>query len=234
VKAPPALSFSRVTDPAAPEMDALLAIYEQAIPAAERKSESAVRAMATSQDHVVEVAVDTSGVAGCSLLYVGRGLSLLEYLAVDANRRGSGVGAALFQRAASVAPPLLIEVESDREEVPDQALRARRIAFYRRLGCRRLDGLSFVLPLPGAEPALLLDLLVTGWVDPTISRSLLRKWLTAVYVGVYGCKSDDPSGSGPTQHCLRGMSPGRADLVSARTIMDQCGTMLHGLELRGA
>lgn len=185
-------AFSRVTSPAAHEMNGLLAIYEQAIPAGERKPEAAVRAMARSPDHVVEVATDASGVAGFSLLYVGRGLSLLEYLAVDPERRGSGVGAALFRRAANVASPILLEVESDREDTPDQALRSRRIAFYRRLGCRRIDGVSFDLPLPSVGPAPLLDILVARYDGAAVSRSLVRRWLTEMYVGVYGRSPDDP------------------------------------------
>ena len=185
-----ALRFARVTDPAAPEMEALLAIYEKAIPLHERKGEDAVRAMATSPDHRVEVAIDAGGVAGFSLVWVGTRVALLEYLAVDQGRRGSGLGAALFCRVAGASSPLLLEVEPDGEPGPDQAMRARRIGFYRRLGCRRVEGMAFQLPLPGAETTL--DLMVSGYPTATVGRPLLRRWLIDVYVGVYGCAADDP------------------------------------------
>ena len=83
-------------------------------------------------------------------------------------------------------------MEQDGEGVPDRAVRARRIAFYRRLGCRRVDGLAFILPLPSPGPALLLDLMVAGFAAAEVPHALLRRWLTEIYTGVYGCGADDP------------------------------------------
>jgi hypothetical protein len=109
--------------------------------------------------------------------------------------RNAGLGAAAF--AASLARvggrPLLVEVDSDREPSRDRELRARRKRFYRRCGCRVIDGLAYRLPLPGVGAPPEMDLLVhpNGDAAP-VSKERLRRWLEAVFVDVYAQRADDP------------------------------------------
>ena len=180
-------------DPRDPRFAGLIALYEESIPERERKPTAAIAAMTTSSSHRVTVACDGDVVTGFSLLYLGAALVLLEYLATDARVRGQGLGAMLYleMRAAAGARPLIVEVESDREDCADRDLRRRRIAFYRRLGCRRISGLDFVLPLEGAGPPPLLDLLVDGIPQSAIAGADLAHWLTEIYTEVYGCGQGD-------------------------------------------
>lgn len=189
-----AIAFATLTDPADPRFSSLLALYAAAIPARERKPAADVRDMAASPRHRVDVAYDRGALVGFTLLYLGERLALLEYMAVAEARRGGGLGAALYAAARRAAGPrpLLVEVESDREPVPDRALRARRIGFYRRLGCRRIDGIDYILPLPGDGPPPRLELLVDGIAGDAVAPATMSAWLGDIYAGVYGCPSDDP------------------------------------------
>src|SRR4051812_22865440 len=81
-----------VTAPADSRLDALLQLYQAAIPARERKPAAAVRAMAASARHRVGIAEAEGRLAGFFLLYVGESLALLEYLATDESLRGRGLG----------------------------------------------------------------------------------------------------------------------------------------------
>jgi ribosomal protein S18 acetylase RimI-like enzyme len=188
------VALAEISDPNDPRLTALIALYEASIPERERKPVAAVAAMTRSPVHRVLVACDDDAVIGFLLLYVGAGLALLEYLATAEHVRGQGLGGFLYRqaRAAAGARPLIVEVESDREPGPDRALRARRIAFYRRLGCRRARDFDFILPLEGVGPPPLLDLLIDGARNEAIAPLTFAGWLTEIYVGVYGCAPDDP------------------------------------------
>ena len=186
------IRFAELDDADDPRFAGMIGLYEDSIPERERKSRDAVRAMATSKAHRVVVAQRGKDVIGFFLLYIGDAIALLEYLATAPALRGRGLGARLYEQARRAAGhrPLIVEVESDREACADAALRARRIAFYRRLSCRRIEDLDFILPLPGTGEPPLLDLLVDGAgfdVDEQIET-----WLREIYRGVYGCAPDDP------------------------------------------
>jgi ribosomal protein S18 acetylase RimI-like enzyme len=188
----PATIFIALDKDGDPRFDALLSLYRASIPERERKSADAVRQMASSPLHRVVVACCGEAVIGFFLLYLGE-IALLEYLAIDERLRGRGFGSGLFRAAADAAGarPLLVEVESDREPTPDRELRARRIGFYRRLGCRRIGGFDFILPLPGVGRPPLLDLLVHGVEANVLEAPGVASWLGEIYIGVYGCAPDD-------------------------------------------
>jgi hypothetical protein len=87
----------------------------------------------------------------------------------------------------------VLEVDSDREAGGDRQIRARRQQFYRRLGCVRISGLHYLLPLPGQGPAPEMDLLVYS-AEPLrqLPKPELERWLRTIYRDVYRCSSDDP------------------------------------------
>jgi ribosomal protein S18 acetylase RimI-like enzyme len=172
----------------------LIDIYQATIPGRERKPVEDVAAMLHSRCHVLTVAEEDQRVVGFSILYAGDDLAVLEYLASDERCRGQGIGAALYRSARHEAGgrPLIVEVERDREGEPDQPLRARRIGFYRKLGCRRVARFNFILPLAGVGDPPRLDLLVDGWARPIVRGRDFARWLTEIYAGVYACSTDDP------------------------------------------
>ena len=189
------LTFSRLVDPYGKLMDDALALYEQAIPARERKSAAAIRRMAAEGPHHIVAALDPAGLVGFYVLSLGNMISLLEYMAVDEERRGAGVGAQLYNHARQAAGrrPLLVEVDSDLEPSPDQDIRARRISFYRRLGCRRLIGLDYRMPLPGFEPAPSMALLVDGLPEAEeVLASQVEGWLIDIYEAGYQAPPNHP------------------------------------------
>lgn len=185
------LAFERLHDATSPAFAALLALYHAAIPAEERKPDARIAAMAGDPNQHLLVARAGRRVLGFAILYAGETLALLEYLAVDAAERGRGTGAAIYRHCRAALPPLplLVEVESDAKAGEGNALRTRRKAFYRRLGCRELKGLAYILPLGADPPAI--DLLVDNPAD-FVPRDTAAAWLTELYTRVYGCNRDDP------------------------------------------
>lgn len=185
------VSIVPLAGPYGQEMDALLSLYERAIPSSERRSGQAVRELTGSAAHRLSVLKQGQDVLGFSILFIGARVGLLEYLAVDERCRGLGFGTMLYRdaRLRLGGRPLLVEVESDGA---DEGESRRRMTFYRRLGCRRLEGLGYILPLITDAPPPPLDLLVDGHGAATIDAAELREWLEHIYVGAYGCKPDDP------------------------------------------
>ncbi len=184
----------------------LFAIYAASITLREQKPEAWLRAMVAAPEYRVFIARDAGGVIGFSILFVppGEGFALLEYMAVAIERRGGGVGAALFRRTVEEATtrgggalPVVIEVDSDGETSTDQAMRARRLHFYRRLGCATIAGLRYLMPLEGAGAAPEMVLMIhrnARDVAPTtpVARGDLERWLKTIYHYVYHVSPDDP------------------------------------------
>jgi GNAT superfamily N-acetyltransferase len=176
-------------------------IYAESVEAREQKPRKQIAAMAARRDYEILLAKRAGRVIGGSVLFLpaGEPFCLLEYMAVQAEHRSTGVGAALFRRSLEAArsvqgeSPVLLEVDSDRSPSPDQAIRQRRQRFYRRLGCTRVAGLSYLLPLPAAGPPPEMDLLIhLPSAMPSLPKASLERWLGVVYERVYGCPADDP------------------------------------------
>ena len=185
----------------------LYAIYAASIAAREQKAESWIAAMIDDPEYRVWVAKAGGLVRGFSILFVpaAGGFALLEYMAVAPDQRNHGLGAELFRQTVNqaVAPdgrklPVVLEVDSDREASNDRALRTRREQFYRRLGCLRIAGLRYMMPLGGQGSPPEMDLLVYPAAPPggparsEIPRSEVTRWLEAIYRDVYHCSPDDP------------------------------------------
>lgn len=209
VPRPTDLQLSMVHDPSGSEFEALYSIYRRALPTRERKSREALIAMMARPGYTFLIARRADRVLGFAIVFISPStdMVLLEYMAVDEDLRGSGIGTALFEHARSQATheggvaPVLVEVESDREEGSDRNLRARRKAFYRQLGCREIEDLDYIMPLPGTGPPPLMDLIVCGLKGDSIPTARLTKWIEAIYTEVYGCPPDDPR----IQRMLTGM-----------------------------
>jgi GNAT superfamily N-acetyltransferase len=179
----------------------LYAIYAASIAAREQKRESWIAAMIDAPEYRVWVAKAGGLVRGFSILFVPAAgeFALLEYMAVAPDQRNQGLGAGLFRRTVehAVTPGgrklrVLLEIDSDREASSDRAIRARRERFYRRLGCLRIAGLHYLMPLAGEGAPPEMDLLVYS-AEPLVrlGRGELRRWLETVYRDVYRCSPDD-------------------------------------------
>jgi GNAT superfamily N-acetyltransferase len=180
----------------------LYAIYAASIAAREQKDEAWIASMVGSPTYKFLVSRADGIVRGFSILFlpVAEGFALLEYMAVAPGERNHGIGADLFRRTvehavlpAGRALPVLLEIDSDREASRDRAIRTRREGFYRRLGCLRIAGLRYLMPLAGEGPAPEMDLFAyTSEPAGGLARAQLRRWLEAIYRDVYRCSPDDP------------------------------------------
>ncbi len=185
-----------------PTFRELYKIYAASIAAREQKPEAWICAMVRAPEYRVWVMKDAGPVTGFSILFLppAERFVLLEYMAVAPERRNHGLGSELFKQTVvgPVTPearnlPILLEVDSDREVCADRQIRTRRQQFYRRLGCVRISGLHYILPLPGQGPAPEMDLMVYS-AEPLrqLRKTDLERWLRTIYRDVYRCSSDDP------------------------------------------
>jgi GNAT superfamily N-acetyltransferase len=190
--------FVEIKDPSCADFEQFFQIYEEALPESERKSREKVEEFVAREDY--HVVVMKSGGEVLSFLIVFMSLNqdvgLLEYMATARQARNRGLGAAMFKKAAEIAGtrPLLVEVDSEREESPDRGMRIRRKHFYFRAGCRQIENLDYLMPrVDGAKPPVM-DLLYCwkGCSEPP-SRDLIRCWLKTVYAEVYQRPKDDPA-----------------------------------------
>jgi GNAT superfamily N-acetyltransferase len=180
----------------------LFAIYASSITPREQKPEAWLRKMVAAPEYRVWTVQDGGHVLGFSVLFVppGQSFALLEYMAVTPDRRNGGYGAALFNETVKhartvegVALPVLLEVDSDREVSTDRAMRTRRLHFYRRLGCRALAGLRYLMPLEGAGSAPEMVLMIHRADQQTaVPRADVERWLKSIYEDVYHVSPDDP------------------------------------------
>jgi hypothetical protein len=86
---------------------------------------------------------------------------------------------------------LLVEVEAESGDGAELEQRRRRQAFYRRLGCRRVTGLAYALPLRTAGVPPPMELMVHQ-AEGSIDRSTLEAALRSIYGRVYDQPADDP------------------------------------------
>ncbi|HWT01506.1 MAG TPA: GNAT family N-acetyltransferase [Pyrinomonadaceae bacterium] len=176
-------------------------IYSESMPLRERKPRAEILALVARPDYKVLLVKRNKVVIGFSIIFAPaeEPFGLLEYMGVDSAHRNSGVGGELFLNSVRAVIsdrgniPMLLEVDSDREPSADRAMRARRKDFYRRLGCLQIDGLHYILPLPGEGPPPEMDLMVyLPEGSPPIRKAQLEGWLRVIYQRVYNCSPDDP------------------------------------------
>lgn len=168
----------------------VFAIYREAIDPSEQKMEAALREMLRQPTSRFLVAHNKAGVQGFAILWLPEGGDIwsLEYMGVAPAHRGRGLGALLFAASAAAGEGRIGIIEVEAPFGPEQR---RRLAFYARLGCRRLGAIDWLLPLRthGLPPPM--QLLAHGAGD-AVARDTVRCWLSRMYVEIYGQALDDP------------------------------------------
>ena len=177
------------------EFRQLFGIYAEAIPESERKSIRALQEMLRNPLCLFLVAKIDDSVVGFSIVreFEGTSACLLEYMAVEREKRGCGIGRSLFRRAWEFSNRImLLEVDSDGIDTPQREIRTKRKAFYRNLGCREIEALHFAMPSVTAEPPPAMELLVFQHELPKdIDKQRVLEWLQCIYAEVYGQRIDD-------------------------------------------
>jgi len=194
------LTFEHLRSKDSPNFEAFYRIYSESLPLREQKPRVEIEALVGRPDYSVLLLNDDGHPIGFSVMFVSeaRRFALLEYMAVHRNHRGLGYGTRLFRHAfetlaASIGPiDGVIEIDSVREACDDLEIRKRRLRFYAGLGCRLIDRLDYILPLPGKGAPPKMDLMLYACKDVSvISKQRLEALLTTIYQGVYHCPPDD-------------------------------------------
>lgn len=175
-------------------LDRAYAIYADAILKSEQRPEDEFRALVARPDYRTVIAMRDDEMVGVAVSWTpdDGDAWLFEYAAVIPEARGKQIGSHLFLATQSLVGKDrtgLIEVDAD-TGADEQA---RHLAFYRRLGCRRLRDLVYLLPLDafGTPPPMML--LVHAPPDfGAISIHVVEDWLRRIYYEVYGKRLDDP------------------------------------------
>lgn len=191
----PEVSIRLITDADAPLLDAAHALYRDSIEKSEQRPEDVFRGLAAREDYRFIVAIMDGVVMGVAVSWVPPDADfwLFEYAAVSQEMRSNGAGANLFFASRYVAGQertALVEVDA----YTGGADQGRRLGFYRKLGCLKLSGLDYLLPLDafGAPPPMWLLVLPPTEDVTSVSVFTVETWLRGIYAGAYGKAMDDP------------------------------------------
>lgn len=193
------MNIHRVCSVNEPAYHELLRIYRDSQPESERKGPDHLARMIERPEYFFLAGRRDESIVGYAICIClpGSDAALLEYMAVTRELRGLGLGQELFKQTAALGPianrTLVIEVDSDKLPSPDHADRVRRKKFYRRLGCREIDGLAYIMPPVSSAPPPAMDMLVYAVELPgTLRKSHIRGWLQSCYQQVYDVPENDP------------------------------------------
>lgn len=133
-------------------------LYMSAFPQDERMSLADLQAMITNKTMLLHRTTDASGALLCfSLVNPMSNFSLLAYIATDQTKRSSGVGSKHMAELLKILKNnyqsshigLFLEIEATNEPsitAAEVKERTRRLAFYQKLGCKRLCGKNYFMP----------------------------------------------------------------------------------------
>ena len=188
-----AVSVDRVKLASDPRFDDLVAIYREALPRSERKPAAKLAAMIAKPGYIFLVLLLDGKVAGFAIAvcFERTEACLIEYMAIAGKMRGQGLGNALFKSVVDLPEIrdryLLAEVESEAAPSADHEDRVRRKRFYRKLGCREIEGLDYIMPAVSSSTPPAMNILVYRRELPMdISKAQLRGWLEDIYVMFIG------------------------------------------------
>jgi ribosomal protein S18 acetylase RimI-like enzyme len=181
-----------------------LKLYESSFPPNEtRPVGKVVEMLKNDENYHLYISLDHNEVVGISLMYAFRSLSigLLDYLAVDPDYRGSGIGKKLFKFTlekfkSNTANGVGILIEVQRENVVDvreKNLRERRIWFYTRIGAKIMDGVNYILPPihdGSSSEEMYLMIRPLGELHWLSKESVLR-YIQAIYSTIYQYQEKD-------------------------------------------
>lgn len=203
-------------------------LYELAFPQDERMPVADVRKMLAAGTMLLHKTTNSAGELLCfSIVNPLSNFALLGYIATDSTKRSSGVGSKHMKRLIEILKKqfpthigLFLEIESTKEPnlpVEEQKARQRRLAFYQRLGCKRLCK-KYLMPTytPGGQPRLG-ELLWSEFTN--VNESDLPAVITEIYQKAYNLPATDPT----VQHVLGQFATTNAGSTVLCTTVDNSG-----------
>lgn len=194
--------FVPLTELGAADREVVRGIFEEAFEPWDRDSfDSLLRRGEASRARTLVLREESVPVALATLSWPGpEGWTYLEYLAVDAARRGGGLGGRLWhgivERLPARAPRMVMEIH-DPSGAPaasaERETRERRQRFYERLGAVALPVRGYVMPgrddPPTAYPGLLLAWSPDGRLP---DRDEVLRIVRCLHENAYGLPADHP------------------------------------------
>jgi GNAT superfamily N-acetyltransferase len=178
-------------------------LYNSAFPADERTPLEELQRLLDSGSILLHRTTNKAGELLCfSIVYPMSNFALLSYIASDATKRSTGIGSKHMKRLLEILKSkypeflgLVLEIESTRQqglESADKTARQRRLAFYQRLGAKRLCR-TYVWPSYSLKGTYRLAELMWFDFDPaTIDDPQLPGIIKELYMKGYGAQEDDP------------------------------------------
>ncbi len=182
-------------------------LYDSAFPANERESESKLTQLISVGRMLYHKTIGKNAEMLCfSMVSLAPDFSFLAYLATDPNQRSSGVGSKHMKRLLELlkeqfpnSEGMLLEIDATnprKVSITDEEkkIRQRRLAFYRRLGARKLcTGLQFLGPARksgGSEVEL--DLLFFSFSNEKLDCHTKKRLVSEIYQRFYCLDPDEP------------------------------------------
>lgn len=175
-------------------LDRVVALYQAEILQTEQRPEAEFRSLIRRPDYRFVVARLDDAIIGFAVAWVPDQADfwLFEYAAVSPEARGNKIGSHLLlasRELIGIERTALIEVDAD----TGSEQQAKRFEFYKRLGCRQLSGLNYLLPLDafGKPPPMWLLAMLHPDVT-SVPVMVLEEWLRRIYSEAYARRLDDP------------------------------------------
>lgn len=178
-------------------------LYTTAFPADERTPLEELQKLLEAGSILLHRTTNKAGELLCfSIVYPMSNFALLSYIASDATKRSTGIGSKHMKRLLEILKSsypdflgLVLEIESTRQvglEAAEKTGRQRRLAFYQRLGAKRLCR-TYVWPSYSLKGSYRLAELMWFDFDPaTIDDPQLPGIIKELYMKGYGAQEDDP------------------------------------------
>ena len=131
-----------IKDPEGRMLTLVRELYERAFPKSEKKPFSLMEKKCTEGSMEIYAIADGEDFLGLAIFILDGRLALLDYLAIDEDRRGGGIGSEMLREVKRLYPDrvLLLEIEDPDEEGADnREERVRRLGFYNRNGLFPMD-----------------------------------------------------------------------------------------------
>jgi GNAT superfamily N-acetyltransferase len=175
-------------------ISAAYALYSNSITRSAQRPEAEFRGLVSRKDYRFVAAVLKDELLGVAVIWMpaDSDIFLFEYVVVAPKARGYRIGSNLFTGSRILAGEhrtVLIEVEVDLG-VEGQA---KRLNFFRQLGCQRVVGLDYRMPLRalGIPPPMWLLTLQPQNAD-SVPTDTVETWLRRIYSEAYDKPFDDP------------------------------------------
>ncbi len=180
-------------------------LYVAAFPQDERMPLTDLQTMISNKSMLLHRTTDAAGALLCfSLVNPMSNFSLLAYIATDQTKRSSGVGSKHMTELLKVLKAayqtthlgLFLEIESTTEPnitAAEQTERNRRLAFYQKLGCKRLCGKDYFMPsYSPSGPARHGEFLWFEYGSAALDDATVSNIISEIYTRAYGIAQTHP------------------------------------------